>query len=72
MARNLSFQILRGIEANIPALNLGEMYYATDTGNLWIGGNNGNQFLGGSSAPVQFILPSSDFQIKIDTLPGVF
>ena len=37
MARNVQLQILRGIAANLPALNSGEMYFATDTGVLYIG-----------------------------------
>jgi len=37
MARNIQLQILRGIAANIPALGAGELYFATDTGVLYIG-----------------------------------
>jgi hypothetical protein len=37
MARNVSLQVLRGIQANIPTLALGEMYFATDTNNLFFG-----------------------------------
>lgn len=37
MARNVSLQVLRGVEANIPTLSMGEMYFATDTGNLFFG-----------------------------------
>jgi hypothetical protein len=40
MARNVSLQILRGVQANIQTsmpLALGEMYFATDTGNLFFG-----------------------------------
>ena len=37
MARNVTFQVLRGVQANLPTLSLGEMYFATDTGNLFFG-----------------------------------
>lgn len=37
MARNVTIQILRGVQANIPTLAIGEFFFATDTGNLFIG-----------------------------------
>jgi hypothetical protein len=40
MARYISFQPLRGVQANLQSalpLALGEMYFATDTGNLFFG-----------------------------------
>jgi hypothetical protein len=40
MARNVQLQVLRGVQANIQSampLALGEMYFATDTGNLFFG-----------------------------------
>ena len=37
MARNVQLQVLRGTQANIPTLALGEMYFATDTANLFFG-----------------------------------
>ena len=40
MARNVTFQPLRGVQASLPSsmpLALGEMYFATDTGNLFFG-----------------------------------
>jgi hypothetical protein len=40
MPRNVTFQILRGVQGNIQSampLALGEMYFATDTGNLFFG-----------------------------------
>ncbi len=40
MARNIIFQPLRGVQANLQSafpLGLGEMYFATDTGNLFFG-----------------------------------
>lgn len=37
MSRNLTHQVLRGVVANRPALASGEFYFATDTGELWIG-----------------------------------
>lgn len=42
MGRNIALQILRGIQANAPALNDGEFYFATDTGNLFVGLGGGN------------------------------
>jgi hypothetical protein len=36
MPRNVDLQILRGIQANMPTLNSGEFYFATDTSNLFI------------------------------------
>ncbi len=49
MARNVTFQVLRGTQASIPTLSLGEMYFATDTGNLWVGGVSGSVQIGGTS-----------------------
>jgi Major tropism determinant N-terminal domain len=46
MARNVSIQHIRGVAANIPALNAGEFYYATDTQKLFIGTASGNQAIG--------------------------
>ena len=40
MARNVTIQVLRGAQGNISQampLALGEMYFATDTGNLFFG-----------------------------------
>lgn len=37
MARNIQLSILRGLFANMPALGAGELYYATDTGNIYVG-----------------------------------
>lgn len=40
MSRNLTWQVLRGVYANLSQampLALGEMYFATDTGNLYFG-----------------------------------
>ena len=37
MSKNITFQVLRGVQSNIPALLMGEMYFATDTGNLFFG-----------------------------------
>lgn len=37
MARNVTIQVLRGVQANIPVLSMGEMFFATDTGNLFFG-----------------------------------
>lgn len=46
MARNVSIQHLRGISANIPALNVGEFYFATDTLKLYVGSASGNLQVG--------------------------
>ena len=38
MARNVQFLVLRGVQANIPTdLALGELYFSTDTNNLFFG-----------------------------------
>ena len=46
MARNLALQLLRGVQANKPVLNDGEFFFATDTGNLFVG-------LGGGTLQVE-------------------
>lgn len=46
MARNVSVQHIRGIAANIPALNAGELYLATDTLKLFVGTASGNLLIG--------------------------
>jgi hypothetical protein len=46
MARNLTIQVIRGISANIPALNAGEFYFATDTLKLYVGSASGNLLVG--------------------------
>lgn len=45
MARNVKIRILRGVKANIPALNLAELYLATDEVQLYVG-NTGNALIG--------------------------
>ena len=42
MARNVTFKVLRGIAANMPTLQIGELYLATDTNLLYIGTSLGN------------------------------
>lgn len=42
MARNLALRILRGTFANIPTLAEGEIYFCTDTLDVYIGGASGN------------------------------
>src|ERR1035437_9236340 len=37
MSRKIQLQVLRGAQANIPSLALGEMYFSTDTSNLFFG-----------------------------------
>jgi hypothetical protein len=46
MARNVGFQILRGVKANAPVLEAGESYLATDTNEIVIGTTGGNFVLG--------------------------
>lgn len=45
MSRNLTLNVLRGIKANIPALNAGELYLATDEVQLYVGTASGNQLV---------------------------
>ena len=52
MARNVALQILRGPQANMPALNDGEFYLAEDTGQLWVGFNGGTLKVG-NVMPIQ-------------------
>lgn len=42
MPRNVAVQILRGSTANMPSLGDGEFYFATDSGNLYVGLLGGN------------------------------
>jgi hypothetical protein len=37
MARNVAISVLRGVFANMPTLQDGEFYFATDTGQLYVG-----------------------------------
>ena len=70
MARNVAIQILRGIAAHIPALDNGEFYLATDTGQLYVGLNGINFKLGiqamaaveinGNANPNNYIEPNAD------------
>ena len=46
MGRNVGIQILRGIKANAPTLEVGENYLATDTDEIIIGTASGNFLLG--------------------------
>ena len=54
MPRNVQVQILRGVVANIPTLATGELYFATDTKQLWVGSATGNVNLNASSGGVSF------------------
>ena len=40
--RDVAFKILRGVKANIPTLNVGELYLATDENQVYIGTGLGN------------------------------
>ena len=46
MSRNIGLQVLRGVKANAPVLELGESYFATDTNEHIIGATAGNFVLG--------------------------
>lgn len=61
MSRNLQFQHLRGVEANQPALGEGELYFATDTHNLWVGTDTGNLNIASQSVVPQFAAPDPGF-----------
>lgn len=45
MSRNLALRVLRGVKANIPILNPGELYLATDEVQLYIGTISGNKLV---------------------------
>ncbi|HZS43352.1 MAG TPA: hypothetical protein VFA52_04025 [Candidatus Paceibacterota bacterium] len=45
MARNVGIQVLRGIKANMPILQTGELYFATDEAQLYVGTSSGNQLV---------------------------
>jgi hypothetical protein len=53
MARNLAFQVLRGVKANLPVLEDGEFYFAKDTGELFVGLGGLNFKVGTGMAIVQ-------------------
>ena|SRR5271170_5225241 len=55
MARNVGWQVLRGILANIPTLLLGEFYLATDTHAVYIGTGAGNVQIGGGAGSGNFL-----------------
>jgi hypothetical protein len=79
MGRNVAIQVLRGIAANIPSLNNGEFYLATDTGQLYVGLFGINFRLGapvmasveinGNANPTHFIEPNADGSIVVEA-PG--
>lgn len=52
MARNVSVQHLRGVFANIPILNAGEFYFATDTNKLYVGTGSVNVLIGPSGGSI--------------------
>lgn len=49
MARNVALKILRGVAANIPILEDGEFYLATDTNIVYVGNSGTNVPIGTSS-----------------------
>lgn len=59
MARNIQFQILRGYRANIPSdLASGEMYYAVDTNEFFIGTGSGYVKMGPCSVQQSLAEPT--------------
>ncbi len=48
--RNVTLQVLRGIQANIPSLGDGEFYFATDQYQLYVGFGGNNLPIGGTMA----------------------
>ncbi len=76
MGRNVALQVIRGIAANIPILNDAEFYFATDTGQLYVGLNGLNYRIGvpamanvtvqGNANPTHFIEPNVDGSIVIN------
>lgn len=79
MARNVAIQVIRGITANIPSLNNGEFYLATDTGQLYVGLNGVNFRVGnpimaaveinGNANPSNYIEPNIDGSVSVKA-PG--
>lgn len=68
MARNLTFQCLRGVVANIPTLAVGELYFATDTLGLWIGTASGNLLISlGRWNRITVLTSSSTFTVQATT-----
>jgi hypothetical protein len=61
MARNVQFQVLRGLLANIPVLAESEPYYATDTKQFYVGTSSGNVLIGPSNGSGNVVK-----QIEID------
>lgn len=61
MARNVTFQVLRGLFANIPTLGNGELYFATDTGNLYAGNSGTNVQIGAGSGSLNVTQAVVDF-----------
>lgn len=80
MGRNIALQILRGLDADIPALVGGEFYLATDKGQLYVGFNGFNFKLGGpamanvvvqgSTNPNHFIEPNADGSVNVASSGG--
>ena len=59
MARNLQWQCLYGVEANMPALYTGEFYYAIDTHSLYVGPVPTK--VGGNSSGLNLVQAEVDF-----------
>ena len=80
MARTLALQLLRGLEAHIPALEDGEFYIATDTRKIFVGLNGFNYQLAtnlmatveinGNANPTQYLEPNADGSINAKLWDG--
>lgn len=65
--RDSHLQIYRATASGIPSLSKGELAYATDTKNLYIGGENGNVLLTQPCYTVSGTAPTDTTRLWIDT-----
>ena len=62
MARNISLQVIRGIASAMPALASGELYFAMDTNQLYVGSiSSGNLPVGGGGGGINRVQATVDF-----------
>jgi hypothetical protein len=80
MPRNIAIQVLRGILENIPSLNDGEFYLATNTGQLFVGFGGVNFQVGKMATQIQDgTIPSQlaavdaagDVQVDVNNFPAI-
>jgi hypothetical protein len=71
MARNLYIGILRGVAANAPTLQIGELYFATDTNVLYIGTPSGNVPILNTVPNTQAVVDFGIFEPTEDTTARV-